>query len=189
MNKGVVVGGLVLLGALAWLLMSKPDPQPTRAVPEAKSPVVAPAAVPDASTLAAKPKRTPDARAAATPVADAAAVEPDGPVDTGPWTVDLGEHRIHLKERDRRVIEIHAKLTTDSALTVREIRGRRRALVRMMFFLGTHRAADGAASDVGGERFRKQLEERYRNVIKTGPFELVIDRFEVFRLPPKDAGP
>lgn len=187
MNKGVVVGGVVLVGALLWLLLLKPEPVPQTPRPQPVTPVAAPAPVVDAA-VGAKPKPKPvDAAVVAPP--DAEIVEVDAEKPSGPIVVDLGEHQIHLKERDRRVVEIHAKITTESAITAREIRGRKRNLVRMMFFLGTHRAADSAAADVGGANFKATLEARFRNVIKTGSFQLSFDRFEVFELPDVDAGP
>jgi hypothetical protein len=189
-NKGLIVAGVLLVAALAWLMMVRPDRALTKAAPTVAVPAATPPPVPDAPTPRPRPRpaKAPDASVDVAPAADGAVAEADGAADKGPWTVDLGEHRIHLKERDRRVLEVQVTLTTESKLTIREIRGRRRALIRMMFFLGTHRSADGALSDSGGERFRKDLAERYRNVIKTGEFSLSIERFEVFKLPPKDAG-
>ncbi len=193
MNKGVLIGGVVLVVALAWLMFLRPDPTPRAPTVTPKTPTAAPVA-PDTSPPPVRPApKTPvanvDAGAAA---ADAGLTVPDAEAKPkGPFTVDLGEHRIHLRERDGRVVEIHAKLKTNEHVVWREILGRKRSLIRMMFFLGTHRAADGAANDVGGASFKATLEERFGNVIRTGDFELVFERFEVFKLPPKaaDAGP
>ncbi len=185
MNKAVMVGGLALVGALAWLLLLRPEraPQAPRAPKTAPAETAPAVKAPSAVTPQPKP-RVADSGA---PPEDAA-MEPDTSKAKGPFTVDLGEHRIHLRERDGRVVEIHALLTTSSHATWRELLGRKRSLVRMMFFLGTHRAADGAAADVGGASFKAELAKRFGNVIRTGAFELRFERFEVFQLPPRDAG-
>ncbi len=186
MNRPVIYGAVVLVVGLGLLLFLKPE------VPKAP----APPAVPTRDVPAASPPDAPPAPAVPKPklvlpvedASDAGPAADAAPEPKGPFTTNLGEHRILLRERDGRFIEISAKLVTDDRETWRELRGRRRELVRMMFFLGTHRAADGAQADVGGEQFRADLQARFANVIRSSGWKLVIDRFEVIEVPEKDAG-
>ena len=76
----------------------------------------------------------------------------------GPFTIDLGNHTIHLKDDERkRVVRFKLLLVTQTDTTRVEIRRRRRELVRMTYFLGSKRQADGATGADGKRRFERDL--------------------------------
>lgn len=102
------------------------------------------------------------------PEAKDEAVEPP----QGPFTIDLGHHTIHLKDDERkRVARFKLLLVTQTDTTRVEIRRRRRELVRMAYFLGSKRQADGAMGAAGKRRFERDLQERFQNVVRTGSID------------------
>jgi flagellar basal body-associated protein FliL len=109
------------------------------------------------------------------------AVAPDEPpakaataVDTpkGPFTVDLGSHTIQLRDDARkRAVSFTLQVVTQTDETRKELRRRRRDLVRMAYFLGSKRQADGAVGSAGKARFERDLLERFQNVVRTGSID------------------
>ena len=99
----------------------------------------------------------------------------------GPFTVDLGDHTIHLKDDARkRVVRFKLLLVTQTDTTRVEIRRRRRELVRMAYFLGSKRQADGAVGTAGKTRFERDLQERFQNVIRSGSIDsLTLDNYRI----------
>ncbi len=116
---------------------------------------------------------------------DASAPEPEAP--EGPFTVNLGSHKVHLRDDDRkRVAFFQLELVTDTDDTRREIRRRREQFVRMTYFLGSKRQADGVARPDGKERFERDLLERFQNIVHTGDISQVSLRgFELKSVPAK----
>jgi hypothetical protein len=180
------------LGVGFWVWFS-PASRPGRGV---TAPTVVDGPAPAESApgrVAEPPVRAIERAAVEDPPTPAVEAEPDATVDAepgGPFTVDLGEHEILLKERDGRFLRIGLSAVTPHKVTQKEILRRRRHLVRMLFFLGTRRAADAAAQPGAKTRFGSDLVERLRNVVKTGPIDrLEIRTFEVFHRAPADAAP
>ena len=117
------------------------------------------------------------------------APEPDAAVEKGPFEIELGEHKVLLRQRDGRYLRMVPVLVTSKPVTRDEIRRRRRELVRMLFFLVSHRDADSVADADGEARLAADLKERFGNVIRTGPIDrLAFRTFEVVR-ETADAGP
>ena len=110
---------------------------------------------------------------------DASAPAPETP--KGPFTVDLGAHTIHLKDDARkRVVRFNLRLVTQTDTTRVEIRRRRRQLVRMAYFLGSKRQADGAVGSAGKQRFERDLLERFQNVVRSGSIdELTLENYRI----------
>ena len=118
------------------------------------------------------------------PIDDAGPPEPD--VGQGPWKIDLGSHTIYLKD-EGQVMRVHPVLWLTRKATQNEVGRRRRALVRMLFFLGSHRRAEGARGPGGQQRFQEDLLARFRNVVKTGPIaRLELAQYEITDAPKPD---
>jgi flagellar basal body-associated protein FliL len=174
MTRNVLVGVVaVALVALAYFLFGTAPTRP-----------VGPERLPDAPEV---PSASPTvARRPAPPVTDAPEDPPtlatsegrlDASVDppTGPFEVDLGAHTLYLKtDPENRVIRARFRVVVGTAAAQRETRLRREELLRMVYFLGTHRAAEGAEGEAGRDRFARDLLDRFRNVIRSGPVEAVL---------------
>ena len=118
------------------------------------------------------------------PIDDAGPPEPD--VGQGPWMVDLGSHTIYLKD-EGQVMRVHPVLWLTRRVTQKEVARRRRRLVRMLFFLGSHRRAEGSRGSEGQQRFHDDLLARFRNVVKTGPIaRLELAQYEITDAPKPD---
>jgi hypothetical protein len=178
-----VAGAAVLL----FLLFYRPDsrPPPAVAVPVAADEPPPP----DVGVARQRP------RPAAPAVKDApespapsvaAAPAPDAEVDEGPWTFSFGEQTIHLKDESgqNRVARFTLKATTSSKEALQELRLRREKLLRMVYFLGAHRRADGAAGSSGQARFESDVAARWANVVRSGPIEEV--EFAEYRVEPRE---
>jgi hypothetical protein len=106
-------------------------------------------------------------------------------------TVELGTHTVYLKDEttEKRVMRFELRVTVSNAAGAKEARLRRDDLVRMAFFLGSHRVAEGALGEAGRDRFANDLLERYRNVIRLGTVDAVeLARYEVLpaaKVPPR----
>ncbi len=183
----IIAAGLGVAVAVAFVVLWKPrgrDAAPIDVPPADQS---APAAPPSFAAPAVRP--APPSEAPAAPIA-AASAEPDGgPAEPqGPFEVELGRHVIHLKDPERgRVLRVSPKLVVDKQVTAKEVRRRKEELVRMMFFLGSHRVADGAEGTDGEARFKADLIERFRNLVRTGQVQdLVFVEYEVAEAPPEN---
>ncbi len=86
----------------------------------------------------------------------------------GPFLVPLGAHSLHLKGGEE-ILDLELSLRVAQARTQKEVHRRRRQLLRMMLFLGTHRVPEGIESPEGRARLKKDLEERFGNVLRSGP--------------------
>jgi flagellar basal body-associated protein FliL len=174
MNRAIlIIAVLAGLGAAGWFWM-QPAPSGRQASPPVSVQVVEQAAqVPDsvAAPVAAPTVAAPATLAAPATVAEAETPAPDAAVLQGPFEINLGTHGILLKTAEgaqKRMLDVEVVLVTSNVVTRKEIINRRKQLVRMLFFLGTRRAAASAEGDAGSALFRDHLVERYRNVIKTG---------------------
>lgn len=185
----LVVVVLIAAAAAALLLFWRPSGRPAAPL-EVPPPVSAPA---PSSIARLEPVAPPSAPTPATEAAPPgvetitadAAVEPP----KGPFEVDLGRHTIHLDDPvQRRVLNVRATLVVEQFATSKEVRRRREELVRMMFFLGTHRVPEGAMGPEGRARFRDDLLERYRNVIRSSRVvDLTFSEYEVTVAPAEPA--
>ncbi len=190
MKGPALIVGLAIAGGLAFWLLYSPSRRGADPV-NVNSYVVADAGRSQTDPppgLATKPApKRPDAAAAKPKPAptDAGA----DAAETGPFFVDLRKQEIFLRERDGTVMRVHARLVAQTRPVWKEIVARRKSLMRMMYFLGSHRAAESARSPGADERFKSDLLARYRNVIKSGAIDLEILSFEVAKHVPKpDAG-
>ena len=195
MNQLVRMGVMfaILLGIALYAMWRGPEPAPekTRARVAAPAPRAEAPPPPTASPPSADkpPPAVPPPAAQAPADAAAAEVEADAEAPEGPFTYSLGEHEILLMGEGRRFLKLGVTLVMDSAMARDEVRRRRRQLVRMLFFLGSKRQADGAEGAAGRERFERDLKARFGNAIKTGAVnEVEFTRYEVFSRPPPDAG-
>lgn len=183
-----IVVGLAALALLAFLFWYTPDQRAASAleVPAAAKPAASASIEPAPSAA----PRSANAPRTAQPGTPAAVIDAGPPDPGGPVTVDLGHHTIYLNDPvERRVMRFTLRLTVGNGVAAREARLRREELVRMAFFLGSHRVADGAVGQEGRDRFTNDLLERYRNVIRSGTLDaLELADYEVIpssRLPPK----
>lgn len=183
-----IVVGLAALALLAFLFWYTPEQRAAAAlkVPKAPEPAAAASIAPGPSAA----PRSADAPRTAQPGTPAAVIDAGPPDPGGPVTVDLGNHTIYLNDPvERRVMRFTLRLTVGNGVAAREARLRREELVRMAFFLGSHRVADGAVGQEGRDRFANDLLDRYRNVIRSGSLDaLELADYEVIpssKLPPK----
>ncbi|MCB9522390.1 MAG: hypothetical protein H6702_03300 [Myxococcales bacterium] len=190
MNRvALAVVALAAVAALLWFGLSKPvtgrpaGPAPTVAVVEADAAPQAPA--PPLQRPATAPPSV--AAVAPPPAAADAGMEPDA---AGPPSdrYDLGDHVVRLRTPEgsppmELVIQVVVRAQGEA---LREVRLRRRQLIRMLFFLGSHRQADGALGAEGQDRFKADLLARYRNVVRSGEVEDL--EFPTWRVQPVPAG-
>jgi flagellar basal body-associated protein FliL len=193
MNRFALVAvALVAILIAAVVIFNRPTVQSPPAVP----PPTVVAVAPDAMTI---PVRPPDP---APPVpetnadggaADTDAADTDAAVEPGPYRVELGEHSILLAERDGRFLRVGVTLVTPTIAGRAELGRRRRELLRMLYFLGSHRSAEAVALPDAEARFDEDLTERFGNAVRSGAIaDVVFTRFEIERreMPtPPDAGP
>lgn len=188
-----IVVGLVALLLLGFLFWYTPD---RRAASAVNVPAPAgeedPASVSAPAVVAPATARAPASRGDAPPKLVPAVVDAGPPEPQGPQTVELGTHSVYLKDdttTEKRVMRFELRVTVSNAAAAKETRLRRDDLIRMAFFLGSHRVADGALGEAGRDRFANDLLERYRNVIRLGTVEAVeLARYEVLpaaKVPPR----
>ncbi len=172
MNRFALLAVAVIAIVIAWLVFfAGPTVEPP---PPVQAPTVPTA--PPTPPPTAEPAPTPDPAPppSAAPEADAGV---DAEAPQGPVTVDLGQHDILLAERDGRFLRLHLALVTPDEAAARVTRLKRRALVRMLYFLVTKRTADSAESPGARDRLVETLEPRFRNLLRAG----ALDRIEVLR--------
>ncbi|MCA9538864.1 MAG: flagellar basal body-associated FliL family protein [Myxococcales bacterium] len=189
MNRYTLIFIAAVVAVIGYLVLQTPEMSTPHAPPEVSN-------TPKPTNKADEPPPAPAPRRA-TPIADAAvampetdaAPEPDAAVEKGPFEIEIGEHKVLLRQRDGRYLRMVPVLVTSKPVTRDEIRRRRRELVRMLFFLVSHRDADSVADADGEARLAADLKERFGNVIRTGPIDrLAFRTFEVVR-ETADAGP
>lgn len=168
MQRALIPIALLLVAGGAWFLLRdtpERDPQIPDVTPGSTSVQTAAPTVSGAPPVQpALPKSAgtdlPD------PVLDAG-IMPDAAPPSGPREYSLGVHTVALRNSKKR-IRLETVITVDNPVTLREVRAKRRKLVRMMYFLSAHRAEDGMLAAGGKERYLADLRERYANVIRTG---------------------
>jgi hypothetical protein len=168
MQRALIPIALILVAGGAWFLLRDDGGRSTQ-VPDG-----APGSTSvqtDAPTVSgAPPPKQPRSAAAETdvppPPPEDAGVKDAEPPD-GPREYSLGIHTVSLRNSKKR-IRLETVITVDNPVTLREVRSKRRKLVRMMYFLSAHRAEDGMLAAGGKARFLADLRERYGNVIRTG---------------------
>ncbi|MFZ4734712.1 MAG: hypothetical protein ACOYM9_02145 [Bradymonadia bacterium] len=174
MTRNVLVGVVALaLVALAYFLFGG---APTRPVGPESLPD-APEAPSNAPTAARRPVQPATDAPEEPPTLAATEGRLDAAVDSpkGPFEVDLGAHTLYLKtDPENRVIRTRIRVVVGTPAAQRETRLRREELLRMVYFLGTHRAAEGAEGEAGRDRFARDVLDRFRNVIRSGPVEAVL---------------
>lgn len=192
MNRVALIAlALVAVATVLWFTLSKPvtgrpaGPTGTVAVVEADAAPPAPAPTPrrpaTAAPSSAAPPPTPLAEADAGPAPDAEAPPAD--------RYSLGDHVVRLRTGDDSPpmeLVVGVVVLAKGEATLREIRLRRRQLVRMLFFLGSHRRAEGAAGAAGQARFKADLLARFRNVIRSGSVDGL--EFPTYRVQPVPEG-
>ena len=163
--------GLAALALLAFLFWYTPERRAAMAVKSPKAPEAAVSPTPESPPVSAAPRTAPAPRSLASGAP--AAVLDAGPPDViGPVVVDLGRHTIYLNDPvSRRVMRFTLRITVGNQAAAKESRLRREELVRMAFFLGSHRVADGALGQEGRDRFAADLLDRFRNVIHSGSMD------------------
>lgn len=162
---------LAALALLVFLFWYTPERRAALAVSAPKAPEAAVAPKVEASPPAAAPRSTPAPRSVA-PGAPAAVIDAGPPDSIGPVVVDLGRQTIYLSDPvEHRVMRFTLRLTVGNQAAAKEARLRRDELIRMAYFLGSHRVGDGAVGQEGRDRFADDLLERYRNVIHTGSMD------------------
>jgi hypothetical protein len=187
----IVVGlvALLLLGFLFWYTPERRAARPVNGPVTAEAEATPGEAV---GAVAAPPTaRAPASRGDAPPKLVPPTVDAGPPEPQGPQTVELGTHTVYLKDEttEKRVMRFELRVTVSNAAGATEARLRRDDLVRMAFFLGSHRVAEGALGEAGRDRFANDLLERYRNVIRLGTVDAVeLARYEVLpaaKVPPR----
>lgn len=184
-----IVVGLAALALLAFLFWYTPEQRAASALKVTPPPAEAVANAASSPSPSAAP-RSANAPRTAQPGTPAAVIDAGPPDPGGPVTVDLGNHTIYLNDPvERRVMRFTMRLTVGNGVAAREARLRREELVRMAFFLGSHRVAEGALGQEGRDRFTNDLLDRFRNVIRSGSLDaLELADYEVIpasKLPPK----
>ena len=180
MKQKVIIGIALAAAAIvvAFILLYDPTHRPV-------APMAGPQATPVPTQVGPGPTPTPvgsPPRAKTVPLEppppDAGTVKDAQPSDAmpeGPFEFNLGRHKIHLSDPEQgRVLRIGLKVVTPHWRTRKEIARRRMELVRLLFFLGSHRRGDGAVGEEGKARFQADLHERFNNIIKTGPVDEVL---------------
>ena len=188
-----IVVGLVALLLLGFFFWYTPERRGAVAVnaPAPASDDDDPPSVLAPAVLAPATARAPSSRGDAPPKLVPPVVDAGPPEPQGPQTVELGTHTVYLKDEttEKRVMRFELRVTVSNAAAAKEARLRRDDLVRMAFFLGSHRVADGALGEAGRDRFANDLLERYRNVVRLGTVEAVeLARYEVLpaaKVPPR----
>lgn len=188
MGRAIIgVGVLGLVGALAWFMFTRePGGREAKPVPGVKvadatdrrvpvPPLPAPKAP---ATEAPMPVKAPPSVFEPTPVEEPVEAE------QGPFEVRLGKHTIQVRGTDpalRTLVDIELLAVTPTVETRNELTRRRRELVRMLFFLASHRTAESVALPEAERVFADDLLERMRNVIRTGELtELRITGWKVY---------
>lgn len=189
-----IVVGAAALALLAFLFWYTPD---RRAAQALSTPGPGEAAAVASNTAVASAAAAPSAPASArAPISGGGSpsqvIDAGAPDPTGPFKVDLGQATIYLNDPvEKRVMRFTLRLTVGNQVAAKECRLRREELVRMAYFLGSHRAAEGALGEEGRDRFARDLLDRYRNVIRTGSMDDVeLVGYEVIpasKVPPRRA--
>ena len=180
---------VVALALLAFLFWYTPERRAAMAV----NAPAAQALPTNAPTLPGVPSarvaQTPGGPATAIPGSPAALIDAGAPDPAGPFDVNLGKQTIYLKDDAQgRVAHFELHLTVTNQAAERETRLRREELLRMTYFLGSHRVADGALGEDGRDRFAHDLLERYRNVVRSGEvMDVKLEGYEVVPGPPRAA--
>lgn len=172
----IPVGALAVIAIAVWILMYEPKPgSVVPAAPVTVASTAAPTEAPEAPvTIAPKTAAPPTAPEPVDAGLLADAAKPTGPVD-----INLGAHTISMRDSKKR-LQVELVMTVDNPVTLREVRSKRRNLVRMLFFLSAHRVEDGMLGGEGKARFLADLRERFGNVIRTGDIkDLRFTRYEV----------
>lgn len=184
----LLMAGVVVLGAAAFFVWYQPAPRPVTVPP----PPPAPAPPPPAPDLGPLPRPvappTPSAPPTIEAPVDAGAAPDAAPADEGPYTIDLGTHDLLLRERDGRFLRVGVQLTTPSRTTRAEMARRRETLLRMIYYLGTHRAASALEQPDAEARFAHDLRQRLQQAVKTGAISRIdLEPFEMIEKPLPDA--
>ncbi|MEZ4463219.1 MAG: hypothetical protein R3F43_01535 [bacterium] len=94
-------------------------------------------------------RRAGDGGAALGPGVGPGARDRGGPeTAAGPFEVVLGPYPLALRDSSRK-LRAAIVLTTDNPVTLRELRGRREQLRRMMYFLSAHRTEESVQGEAG----------------------------------------
>ena len=95
-----------------------------------------------------------------------------------PKDLNLGEHLITLQGGEWR-LRLTLTLSSDEPDFSRFAGPLRRRFIEMTFFLVSHRVPEGVRGPSGEERLRRDLLERFQNVLRDREFELYIDGYAV----------
>ena len=101
---------------------------------------------------------------------DDAPDEADAEPPYEPKEISLGQHRLSVRESTER-LEVELLFRVRSRMSERRVRGLRRRLMQMAYFLSSQRLIDGMRAPGGIERFRADLEARARNLLRDDDFE------------------
>lgn len=190
MNRALLaVGGAGLLGLAVWAFTREPGARPAGPV--------APVTVKDTPQPDRRPPvpdlPAPKAPATAAPMPPKVAgtvipaPEPEVEVAQGPFEVRLGKHTLQVRGEDpglRTLVELELVAVTATQETQREMSRRRAELVRMLFFLGSHRAEAAIRLPEAETVFASDLLERFRNAVRSGEIlELKISNWRVYQRP------
>jgi flagellar basal body-associated protein FliL len=184
---GLVAVALVAL--TVWMFTRDPGGREANAVapvkvldaPARRAPEVPPPAPRAPATAAPMPVKEPPTLLAPEPVEEPVEAE------QGPFEVSLGKHTIQVRSDDpsvRSMVDIELVAVTPTATTRNELGRRRRDVVRMLFFLASHRTSESVALAEADRVFADDLLERLRNVIRTGEItELKVVSWKIYERP------
>lgn len=168
MQRAIIPLALLVLAGGVWFMLNY---NPQGGVVHTAGPTSSPPDRPitDAEVPLERPVRPPP-QALASEVAPASAESAAPP--SGPFDFNMGEYQIALRDSPKRM-RMSLRLTTSSEVTLRELRGRREQIRRMIYFLSAHRPEEGMVGEDGRQRFEADLRERFANIVRTGPLDKV----------------
>ena len=94
------------------------------------------------------------------------------PAPYAPRALSLGRHKLSIIDGSAR-LEVGLSLQVTSRAAERQVRGLRRRILQMTYFLSSRRRAEGMRGYGGLERFRNDLEERVRNLVRSEGLERI----------------
>ena len=108
---------------------------------------------------------------------------PERPALPPPREVSLGEQVITLRGAESQ-LRISVSVSTEDPLLMQRVVPLRGRLISMLYFLLSHRVPEALRTPSGEERLRRDLHQRYTNLLRSPEFEL---HFNAFALEEREA--